>query len=435
MGIYQDIIIRIKKRLSLKKVKYEYKQPHNFWRYIILTCVILSFVAGSSGLLLILDPYSIYGRIITTLIRPLILLGNNLTAFIFNTFKIYAFPVYSQDIVGLSLLSIIFASVAFLVVTIMAFTHGRLYCNLICPVGSFLGIISRASLFQIELDKIECIGCGKCSNVCKANCIDVKNRTVDVSRCVSCFNCLNVCVKDGIKYKFSTNVAYTEPEPSLVDESRRNSLKKGLIITGSLMMPRLTSKAVAAGSRPNGNLIMPPGAGAIDDFNRSCIACQLCITKCPSRILEPASFEYGFNGLLQPIVAFKNGYCNYNCKICSDVCPTNALSVDSLEEKRLRQIGIAELDPGLCVVTQQDIDCGACAEHCPTQAVRMVPYKDGLTRPELDPQLCMGCGGCEFICHVGPVHAIRVHGLERQSLAEKPQESEEFKDVIDDFGF
>ena len=147
LEIYQDIIIRIKKRLSLKKVKYEYKQPHNFWRYIILTCVILSFVAGSSGLLLILDPYSIYGRIITTLIRPLILLGNNLAAFIFNTFKISAFPVYSHDIVGWSLLSIIFASVAFLVVTIMAFTHGRLYCNLLCPVGSFLGILSRASFF------------------------------------------------------------------------------------------------------------------------------------------------------------------------------------------------------------------------------------------------------------------------------------------------
>jgi ferredoxin len=41
----------------------------------------------------------------------------------------------------------------------------------------------------------------------------------------------------------------------------------------------------------------------------------------------------------------------------------------------------------------------------------MVPWKDGLTIPEIDEDLCIGCGACEFICPVLPRKAIIVSGL------------------------
>jgi Fe-S-cluster-containing hydrogenase component 2 len=89
----------------------------------------------------------------------------------------------------------------------------------------------------------------------------------------------------------------------------------------------------------------------------------------------------------------------------------------------------------MCVVFAHETDCGACSEHCPTQAVHMIPYKNGLTIPEVTEDLCIGCGGCESICPVRPNRAIYVEGSATQNRARKPEEAKKFKKKIDDFGF
>ena len=73
-----------------------------------------------------------------------------------------------------------------------------------------------------------------------------------------------------------------------------------------------------------------------------------------------------------------------------------------------------------CVVVLDEESCGACAEHCPTGALDMVPYKDGLTIPKVIPELCVGCGGCEYICPVRPQRAVVVNGLRKQETATEP---------------
>jgi ferredoxin len=88
----------------------------------------------------------------------------------------------------------------------------------------------------------------------------------------------------------------------------------------------------------------------------------------------------------------------------------------------------------------------------------MVPYKDGLTLPRINPDLCVGCGGCEHICPVRPNPAIYPEGngthLEAKIFVEPKiedqintqpgskvlkQEDSTKKDAkevkIDDFGF
>ena len=80
-------------------------------------------------------------------------------------------------------------------------------------------------------------------------------------------------------------------------------------------------------------------------------------------------------------------------------------------------------------------DCGACSEHCPTQAVHMVPYEGTLTIPQVNPDLCIGCGGCESICPVRPMRAIIIKANEVHKFVEKPKEEEVKKVEIDDFGF
>ncbi len=72
------------------------------------------------------------------------------------------------------------------------------------------------------------------------------------------------------------------------------------------------------------------------------------------------------------------------------------------------------------------------------QAVTMVPYDgggEGLTIPHINPDICVGCGGCEFICPVRPNRAIFVEGnkVHRRREAFDVEEKEEL--IIDDFGF
>jgi ferredoxin len=37
-----------------------------------------------------------------------------------------------------------------------------------------------------------------------------------------------------------------------------------------------------------------------------------------------------------------------------------------------------------CIVYNDETDCGACSEHCPTQAVSMVDFVDGLRIPHVE---------------------------------------------------
>ena len=74
-----------------------------------------------------------------------------------------------------------------------------------------------------------------------------------------------------------------------------------------------------------------------------------------------------------------------------------------------------------CVVETHGTDCGACSEHCPTKAVNMIPYKGKLVIPEVDEEICVGCGACEYACPVTPFKAIFVDGHDQHQEAKPPK--------------
>jgi ferredoxin len=167
--------------------------------------------------------------------------------------------------------------------------------------------------------------------------------------------------------------------------------------------------------------VAPPGAGNIARFNDLCTACHLCVSACPYGVLQPALLDYGLSGLLQPHLDFTAGYCSYECQRCGSVCPTGALRPLELAAKQTVQLGVARFIRDNCIVYTDHTACGACDEYCPTKAVHMVPYRDGLTIPEVRPELCVGCGACENACPTRPHRAIYVEGHPVHQQARRPQ--------------
>ena len=89
-----------------------------------------------------------------------------------------------------------------------------------------------------------------------------------------------------------------------------------------------------------------------------------------------------------------------------------------------------------CIVLTDGTDCGACDEHCPTKAITMVPYGDsGLFIPNMETELCIGCGACEYICPAVPDKAMVVHALAVHQIAAEPTLDKQEKVKVDDFGF
>jgi ferredoxin len=406
-------------------------------RWLILAITLVLFFSGFTVVLGILDPYSAYGRIAVHVFKPVYLFANNILASIFNNFGNYTF--YKVEIVMLSVFSFIVALLTFVAIGVLAWKKGRFYCNTICPVGTIFGFINKFSLFKIRIDNGKCTSCGICAKKCKASCIDVKAKTIDYSKCVNCFSCINNCSRKGLSFAMKSKEKELEKEEK-VDKSKRKFVLTSLATTvavpavfASHPVPGAISQRGASAQRKIA--ISPPGSVSAERLLKHCTSCHLCIAKCPSKVLKPAFMEYGIGGMMMPMMHFERGFCNYDCITCSSVCPNHALLPLTKKQKHGLQVGKVIFIPEICVVHTNGTSCGACSEHCPTQAVKMVPYKNGLTIPVIDTDICVGCGGCEFICPVRPHRAIYIEGnkIHKKAKAFAVEETEEKE--ITDFGF
>ena len=454
-GVLQDIINRVfcigkKKKKGVRR--FSYHKPMNILRYSILGLTFVLAVFGMIELCTLLDPYSNFGRIANNLFRPVVMWVNNLLAD--GLARMDNYTLYHVTISNVTVFGVISALVALLIFILMVVFRGRLFCNTLCPVGTLLSLISRYSFFRISFDKEACTHCGNCEHTCKAEAIDSKNLTVDTSRCVDCFNCVSSCAKGGLQYRFKpsfkkeaeTARAQTDViQQATAPNSRRTFLSAGATVAVSLPIVSTIAQGMEKGhgkgqhgQGKHGNKwppIVPPGAISLERFKDVCTGCQICVTQCPSHVLRPTGLEYGIDYMLKPRIAYIDSYCNYECTVCSEVCPTHAIKPLTKEEKATTQVGIATFFINRCIVKTEGTDCGACSEHCPTQAVHMVPYEGTLTIPQVNPDLCIGCGGCESICPVRPMRAIIIKANEVHKFVEKPKEEEVKKVEIDDFGF
>jgi polyferredoxin len=440
LGILQDGIGFVARRGG-NRGRFKWSPPRHVLRYSIFTMTVLFLLAGNGFLLNLLDPFSSFGRIVSNLVRPLALVFNNVAAAGLEHLNVHA--LYQIRLPIMAPLSAGVAALTLILVVILSARRGRLYCNTVCPVGTLLGLVSKISLFRIGIDQEVCQGCRSCERVCKAGCVDTAGKTIDVTRCVTCFNCLSVCNTQALRFEYSWPRHARTPSP----EPKRRSfiLNSAIWCLGIVGFGGYTEKKIV--STPATipvcltNPVSPPGSMSIAHFTATCTACHLCVSACPSRVLVPSFLEFGFLGMMQPRMNYNEGYCNFDCTICMNICPSGALLPLTTGRKKRTQLGVAKFIKKNCVVYRDNTNCGACSEHCPTKAVTMVPYpnrtRENLLIPEVTVEYCIGCGGCEHACPTEPHKAIYVDGNRIHQLVEKPviDTTDEKVDYKEDFPF
>jgi polyferredoxin len=304
----------------------------------------------------------------------------------------------------------------------------RFWCRALCPLGAFLGVLSRWSLFGMEKDHSKCTDC----NLCLVHCQGADSPQGGVKHrqdeCHMCLNCESACPEDVIKFRFLPNRKSEVAKPDLKRRTVLASTAAGAMAIPALRIANWPDRAYSE------KVIRPPGSVEEREFLERCIRCAECMKVCPNNALHPAFFEAGLEGLWTPILIPRIGYCEFSCVLCGQVCPTGAIQkIDEKQKMGIDQkpvsIGTAMYDQGRCLPWAMATPCIVCEEFCPTSPKAIwaeevdVPKRESsydksgehakmtsvrVQRPHVDPSLCIGCGACEKVCPIVDKPAVYV---------------------------
>ena len=152
--------------------------------------------------------------------------------------------------------------------------------------------------------------------------------------------------------------------------------------------------------------VLPPGAVNPADFAAICTRCYACVAACPTGIIRVGFVSGRRPGQwLQPEMDYFDseetpdmGYCPEPCNACSGVCPAGALRPLTFQEKWHRQMGVAKIIREACLAWEDGEHCAVCQEVCSYQAIDFDETEEGPPRPVVDESKCRGCGACYSKC-------------------------------------
>ncbi|MFN3192559.1 MAG: 4Fe-4S binding protein [Aureliella sp.] len=314
----------------------------------------------------------------------------------------------------------------------LGFLRPRFWCKYVCPSGA---VFSVGNLFRATERKVEssCIHCNKCVEICPFDAIkpDFTTRTTD---CTLCQSCAGVCPTHAIKFVERTNLVQlkVENEPPTKETSLG---RRGFL---SLTAGTAASVAGAAGVTVMGKAygahlgqedtflpVRPPGSVPEKEFLEMCIRCGECFKACPNNVLQPESFQQGFEGLWTPMVQADWAGCESSCNACGQVCPTGAIRALPLEEKRHARMGLAIVNESTCLPFAEKEACDLCVQECIAAGYDAIEYTQvgvetdengrpiegtGYAAPVVLADKCVGCGLCQTRCYAINVKERHVLG-------------------------
>ena len=397
------------------------------WKFSILIIVLIAALF-SVQFAWFFDPIVIMTRTVTTAIYPLFafVLESSINILLsIGIFQDSLFSIYDflrETVLPLESLyfqqSVLFA-VILIGILLFSLVARRFWCRYFCPLGALFGFFSSFRLTKgITVASDKCIDCGKCQRECKMDAINDDYRSHSSVECIECMSCIAVCPTDAINYKLGFKFASEK-----FDVSRRRFIysSAGSIVTLGLIKTGFRNTVSA------GQAVRPPGAIPETEFLDRCVRCQECVKICSSTggCLQPAMLESSWEGIWSPIVNARHGYCEYNCNLCGQVCPTQAIHPLELEAKKKIRMGTAYFDKNRCIPWYRGEDCLVCEEHCPLPDkaikfdIREARRSDGTMRvvkfPYVDESLCIGCGICVTKCPVeGPGGIFLTNAMEQR---------------------
>jgi ferredoxin len=303
-----------------------------------------------------------------------------------------------------------FSLLLFLLVLLTGLLTPRFWCRYVCPTGALIALPSLLRLNQRQI-KPTCTQCGECATGCPFDAIneDISTRSLD---CAYCRTCLGVCPTDSLY--FAPGLPPAAGAGSAPPFSRRAWL--GSVAAGAATA--LTARVGGASSR---GLLRPPGSVAEEKFMDLCVRCGECFKVCPGSALQPAGLETSLEALWTPVLVPTQAGCHPDCNFCTQACPTGAIRPLALGEKRKFKIGVAVIDPQLCLSRRGERDCQLCFDECEAAGYHAVEMRfiklavgevpPGAVGPgELEEmarikapfvlaEACVGCGLCEYRCH------------------------------------
>jgi len=427
---------RIKRKGKNKIESNRYKKYQRIKYYIFL------FFIGASlfGVLQmgLLDPLSLMARSLGTAVLPGLQAAAEASLSWVKSFGIaplsaaaeYLYDIFS----GIFLIyrrahfhAIISIGLVFVVILALNRLYTRFWCRGICPLGAMLAIFSRYAILGLQKNSGVCDGCNKCLLHCQGADNPDVGSVWRQSECVLCLNCQASCPNGSIKFKFFPEQESTPANPGgtqKVDITRRKVMLS--FAAGAATVPLLRSGDMFE-VNTNPRVIRPPGSQRESEFLSRCIKCGQCMRVCPNNALHPTLLEAGLEGLWTPVMIARIGYCEHTCTLCGQACPTGAIreltTVEKIgnDEIEPNRIGTAFIDRNRCLPWAMATPCIVCEEWCPTSPKsiylksEIVYDREGkaveVKKPYIDPNLCTGCGACEYACPVIDQPAVYVTSI------------------------
>ncbi len=389
-----------KRRTVPDRIQQNAVRPSRAVKYVLLA-VMLGLAANGSLQIGLLDPIASTWRGLATSVLPA---ASNVAYGLYQGERHFQY--------GTLITLTFFGALA------LNFVYPRFFCRVLCPLGALLGVLSKFSLFRIAKAPSACSDCRACGADCQGA-ADPQG-TVHTTECMVCLNCVAACKRNGLSYRFLPPDDATITATGL---ARRTWMATGL--AGVVSVPLLRASD-GVDPRPNPARIRPPGAREEHEFLDRCLKCGACMKACPTGGLQPALLEGGIEGLWTPILIPRLGYCEHNCVLCGQVCPTGAIRTLTIAQKIGSatdhappvRIGSAAFDKGRCLPWAYDTECIVCEEVCPTSPkaihtkTETITTRDGqqkaLKRPYIDLEHCIGCGTCETRCPIVDRAGVRV---------------------------
>ncbi len=314
--------------------------------------------------------------------------------------------------------------ILFLAVLLPALFARRFWCRCLCPLGAVLALAGGAGMFRRTVDSSRCVSCLRCERECRMKAIHGRGLSTLHSECIQCFECLKSCTYNAIEFRlvspFSLARSSSSESTVVAAHTERPSISRRALLAGTVSSIALIPafRLNAARREDFASVIRPPGSLSEREFLNACVRCGACMKVCPTNALHPAFLEAGLEGVYTPRLVPRIGWCEKNCVLCTEICPTGAIRKLGIPDKETTVIGTAYFLRDLCIPWSEGRECIVCEEVCPTitKSIKFreetVLNKKGesvrVKLPYVLEDVCIGCGICENKCPVRGNAAIRV---------------------------